>query len=82
MVFDLGEDGGLNEEALLTHCFSAILQLGSLLLPTLNQIHDLVELLSVNLQTDKCTREGDGLIRNRNNLKSLFAVFKQSQIIH
>lgn len=50
MVFDPGEDGGLDEEALLsTHSGSSVLQPGSLLLSARYQIHDLVKLLPVNL---------------------------------
>lgn len=57
MVFDSGEDGGLNEEALVAHSCSSTLQPGSLLLPTLYQIHNLVKLLSVNLEPAPGTQE-------------------------
>lgn len=57
---DPREDGGLNEEALVGHGCSSTLQPGSLLLSSLYQIHDLVELLSVNLEPEPGTQVDEG----------------------
>lgn len=48
VVFDSGEDCGLDVQA-FGLCLSPALHSSPLLLPTLNQLHDLVKLLLVNL---------------------------------
>lgn len=50
VIFDPRKDGGLNEEALVAHRGPAILQPGSFSLPALNEVHNLVKLLLVNLE--------------------------------
>ena len=49
VVLDTGEDGGLDEQARVVHGLSSALQQGPLLPAALDQLHDLVKLLSVNL---------------------------------
>ena len=53
VVGDVGEDGGLDEVALVALATAACLQLGTLLLALLYQTEDLVELLLVNLYTHR-----------------------------
>ena len=50
VVLDPGEDGGLDEQAGVVHGASSTLQQSPLLLTALDQLHDLVKLLSVNLR--------------------------------
>lgn len=50
VVLDPREDGGLNEEALVAHSRAPILQPGPLLLAALDEVHDLVKLLLVDLE--------------------------------
>ena len=51
VTLDPGEDSGFHKEAFLSDSLAAYFQLGSLGLPGLNQLHDLVKLLLVDLRT-------------------------------
>lgn len=81
VVLDPRKDGGVYEEALLAHSWSTILQLGSLFLPTLYQIHNLVKLLLVNLK--QTSRQGkETVLSNGNKTRHLENIFCLSVCIY
>ena len=55
VISDIGEDGGLDEVALVSTAITSSLHLGSLCFSLVDHIQDLLELLIVNLREDTHT---------------------------
>lgn len=49
VVFDIGEDGGMDEQTSVLHRTASALQRRPLLLPTVHQLQDLIKLMLVDL---------------------------------